>query len=104
MGPAAIWEIDPASADHRVYASGLRNPVGLAWEPETGALWVAVNERDELGGDLVPDYMTSVRDGAFYGWPFSYYGQHLDDRPTPRRPDLVAKATVPDLSLIHISE
>ena len=73
-GRAAIWEIDPATGTHRVFASGLRNPVGMAWEPETGALWAAVNERDELGSDLVPDYMTSVRDGAFYGWPYSYYG------------------------------
>jgi glucose/arabinose dehydrogenase len=96
---AAIFEVDPSTGAHRVFASGLRNPVGMAWEPETGALWVSVNERDELGSDLVPDYMTSVRDGAFYGWPFSYYGQHVDDRPTPRRPDLVAQATVPDYAL-----
>jgi glucose/arabinose dehydrogenase len=98
-GRAAIWEIDPKSGAHRVYASGLRNPVGLAWEAETGALWVAVNERDELGGDLVPDYMTAVRDGAFYGWPYSYYGQHVDDRVKPRRPDLVATAIPPDYAL-----
>jgi glucose/arabinose dehydrogenase len=71
----------------------------MAWEPETNALWVSVNERDELGSDLVPDYMTSVHDGAFYGWPFSYYGQHVDARPKPRRPDLVARATVPDYAL-----
>ena len=77
---------------HRVFASGLRNPVGMAWEPETGALWVAVNERDELGSDLVPDYMTSVRDGGFYGWPYSYYGSHVDTRVKPQRPDLVEKA------------
>ena len=96
---AAIFEVDPASGRHRVLASGLRNPVGMAWEPETNALWVSVNERDELGSDLVPDYMTAVRDGAFYGWPFSYYGQHVDARPKPRRPDLVAKATVPDYAL-----
>jgi glucose/arabinose dehydrogenase len=96
---AAIFEVDPSTGAHRVFASGLRNPVGMAWEPETDALWVSVNERDELGSDLVPDYMTSVRDGAFYGWPFSYYGQHVDDRPTPRRPDLVASATVPDYAL-----
>jgi glucose/arabinose dehydrogenase len=96
---AAIFEVDVTSGRHRVFASGLRNPVGMAWEPETGALWVSVNERDELGSDLVPDYMTSVRDGAFYGWPFSYYGQHVDARPKPRRPDLVAKATVPDYAL-----
>ena len=78
-------------AQHRVFASGLRNPVGMAWEPETGALWTAVNERDELGSDLVPDYMTSVRDGAFYGWPYSYFGQHVDTRVKPPRPDLVAQ-------------
>jgi glucose/arabinose dehydrogenase len=71
----------------------------MAWEPESGALWVAVNERDELGSDLVPDYMTAVHDGAFYGWPYSYYGQHVDKRPKPQRPDLVAKATAPDYAL-----
>jgi glucose/arabinose dehydrogenase len=98
-GRAAIWEIDPATGAHRVFASGLRNPVGMAWQPETGALWVAVNERDELGSDLVPDYMTSVRDGGFYGWPYSYYGQHIDDRVKPQRPDLVEKAIVPDYAL-----
>ena len=98
-GRAAIWEVDAATGRHRVFASGLRNPVGLAWEPDNGALWVAVNERDELGSDLVPDYMTSVRDGAFYGWPYSYYGQHVDTRPKPPRPDLVAKAVVPDYAL-----
>jgi glucose/arabinose dehydrogenase len=96
---AAIWEIDPATGRHRVFASGLRNPVGLAWEPERGALWVAVNERDELGSDLVPDYMTAVRDGGFYGWPYSYYGTHVDTRVNPRRPDLVARAIVPDYAL-----
>jgi glucose/arabinose dehydrogenase len=96
---AAILEVDPATGTHRVFASGLRNPVGMAWEPDRGALWVSVNERDELGSDLVPDYMTSVRDGAFYGWPFSYYGQHVDTRPDARRPDLVAKAVVPDYAL-----
>ncbi|MFL5620432.1 MAG: PQQ-dependent sugar dehydrogenase [Gemmatimonadaceae bacterium] len=96
---AAIFEVDLTSGRHRVFASGLRNPVGMAWEPETGALWASVNERDELGSDLVPDFMTAVRDGAFYGWPFSYYGQHPDYRPKPRRPDLVAKATVPDYAL-----
>ena len=98
-GRAAIWEIDARTGEHRIFASGLRNPVGLAWEPESGALWVAVNERDELGGDLVPDYMTAVRDGGFYGWPYSYYGQHVDDRVKPRRPDLVAAAIVPDYAL-----
>jgi glucose/arabinose dehydrogenase len=96
---AAIWEVDLATGRHRVFASGLRNPVGLAWEPETGALWVSVNERDELGSDLVPDYMTAVRDGAFYGWPYSYFGQHVDSRVKPRRPDLVARAVVPDYAL-----
>jgi hypothetical protein len=77
----------------------MRNPVGLAWEPETGALWVSVNERDELGSDLVPDYMTAVRDGGFYGWPYSYYGAHVDTRAKPQRPDLVATAIVPDYAL-----
>jgi glucose/arabinose dehydrogenase len=96
---AAIWEVDPATGSHRIFASGLRNPVGMAWEPEKGALWVAVNERDELGSDLVPDYMTAVHDGGFYGWPYSYYGQHVDTRPKPPRPDLVARALVPDYAL-----
>jgi glucose/arabinose dehydrogenase len=96
---AAVWEIDVRTGRHRVFASGLRNPVGLAWEPETGALWAAVNERDELGSDLVPDYITAVRDGGFYGWPYSYYGQHVDDRVKPPRPDLVARALVPDYAL-----
>jgi glucose/arabinose dehydrogenase len=96
---AAIWEVDPATGRHRLFATGLRNPVGLAWEPAKGQLWVAVNERDELGSDLVPDYMTSVRDGGFYGWPFSYYGKHLDLRPKPERPDLVERAIVPDFAL-----
>jgi len=94
-----VWEIDARTGSHRVFAFGLRNPVGLAWEPTTGALWTSVNERDELGSDLVPDYMTSVRDGGFYGWPFSYYGQHVDARVKPPRPDLVAKAIVPDYAL-----
>ena len=96
---ASIWEIDLRTGTHRIFASGLRNPVGMAWEPETGMLWVAVNERDELGGDLVPDYMTAVRDGGFYGWPYSYYGQHVDDRVEPQRPDLVAAAIWPDYAL-----
>jgi glucose/arabinose dehydrogenase len=96
---AAIWEVDIKSGTHRVFASGLRNPNGLAWEPHSGALWTVVNERDELGSDLVPDYMTSVRDGAFYGWPYSYFGQHLDERVTPQRPDLVATAIAPDYAL-----
>ena len=96
---AAILEIDPSTGSTRVFASGLRNPVGMAWEPSTGTLWTAVNERDELGSDLVPDYMTSVKDGGFYGWPYSYYGQHVDDRVQPQLPDLVAKALVPDYAL-----
>jgi len=96
---AAVWEVDPTTGKHRVFASGLRNPVGMAWEPVTGALWVAVNERDELGSDLVPDYMTAVRDGGFYGWPYSYFGQHVDSRVTPKRPDLVAAAIKPDYAL-----
>ncbi|HEU4879334.1 MAG TPA: PQQ-dependent sugar dehydrogenase, partial [Gemmatimonadaceae bacterium] len=96
---AAIWEIDVATGAHRVFASGLRNPVGMTWVPATGALWVAVNERDELGSDLVPDYMTSVRDGGFYGFPYSYFGKHVDKRVKPQRPDLVARAIVPDYAL-----
>jgi len=98
-GRAAIWEIDARSGEHRVFATGLRNANGLAWEPVSGALWTTVNERDELGDDLVPDYMTAVRDGAFYGWPYSYYGQHVDTRVTPQRPDLVATAIAPDYAL-----
>ncbi|HET6764948.1 MAG TPA: sorbosone dehydrogenase family protein, partial [Longimicrobiaceae bacterium] len=98
-GRAAIWEIDPRTGSHRVFAGGLRNPVGMAWQPESGALWTAVNERDELGSDLVPDYITSVRDGGFYGWPDSYYGGHVDSRVKPQRPDLVASAVVPDYAL-----
>jgi glucose/arabinose dehydrogenase len=98
-GRAAIWEIDAATGAHRVFASGLRNPVGIDWEPATRALWTAVNERDELGGDLVPDYMTSVRDGGFYGWPYSWFGTHVDPRVSPPRPDLVERAIVPDYAL-----
>jgi len=98
-GRAAILEVDPASGHSRLFASGLRNPNGLDWEPKTGALWTTVNERDELGNDLVPDYMTAVQDGAFYGWPYSYYGQHIDTRVKPQRPDLVARAVVPDYAL-----
>lgn len=98
-GRAAIHEIDLATGSSRIFASGLRNPNGLAWQPKSGALWTTVNERDEIGSDLVPDYMTSVKDGAFYGWPFSYYGQHVDVRVTPQNPDLVAKAIVPDYAL-----
>lgn len=96
---ASIWEIDRVSGTHRVFASGLRNPVGIGFEPESGALWTAVNERDELGSDLVPDYMTHVQDGAFYGWPYSYFGDHVDKRVKPARPDLVARAVVPDYAL-----
>ncbi|OGB25512.1 MAG: sorbosone dehydrogenase [Burkholderiales bacterium RIFCSPLOWO2_02_FULL_57_36] len=96
---AAVLEIDLASGNLRLFASGLRNPNGLAWQPQSGALWVAVNERDELGSDLVPDYMTSVKDGGFYGWPYSYFGSHVDERVKPQRPDLVAKALVPDYAL-----
>jgi len=96
---AAILEVDPATGKTRAFATGLRNPNGLGWQPESGALWTAVNERDELGNDLVPDYMTSVKDGAFYGWPYSYYGSHVDTRVSPQRPDLVARAIAPDYAL-----
>ncbi len=95
VGRAAIWQVNPATGAHRVFAGGLRNPNGMAWAPD-GMLWTAVNERDEIGSDLVPDYITSVRDGGFYGWPYSYYGQTVDERVKPPRPDLVAKATKPD--------
>lgn len=98
-GRAAIWEVDPNTGTQREFATGLRNPNGLDWNPATGDLWTVVNERDELGSDLVPDYLTSVRDGAFYGWPYSYFGQHVDARVQPQRPDLVAKAVVPDYAL-----
>lgn len=98
-GRAAIWEVDRATGNHRIFASGIRNPNGLAWEPTSGALWTAVNERDEIGSDLVPDYITSVKDGGFYGWPFSYYGQHVDVRVKPQNLDLVAKAIVPDYAV-----
>ncbi len=96
---AAVLEVDSATGATRVFASGLRNPVGLAWEPVSGALWAVVNERDELGSDLVPDYLTRVEAGAFYGWPYSYYGQHIDKRVEPQRPDLVAGARQPDYAL-----
>ncbi|ALK99083.1 sorbosone dehydrogenase [Massilia sp. WF1] len=99
QGRAAIWEYDIASGGHRIYASGLRNPNGLDFQPQTKALWTAVNERDELGNDLVPDYMTAVKDGAFYGWPYSYYGQHVDTRVEPQKPALVATAIPPDYAL-----
>jgi glucose/arabinose dehydrogenase len=96
---AAVLEIDRATGAKRLFASGLRNPNGPAWQPQSGALWVVVNERDEIGSDLVPDYMTSVQDGGFYGWPYSYYGQNVDARVQPPRPDLVAKAIKPDYAL-----
>lgn len=96
---AAVLEVDIASGQSRIYGSGLRNPVGIDWNPVSKELWVAVNERDELGDDLVPDYMTSVKDGAFYGWPYSYFGQNVDPRVKPPRPDLVAKVLMPDYAL-----
>ncbi|HBZ07081.1 sorbosone dehydrogenase family protein [Massilia sp.] len=96
---AAILEVDVKTGGTRLFASGLRNPNGMAWEPQTGALWTVVNERDEIGSDLVPDYLTSVQDGAFYGWPYSYYGQHVDERARPQRPEMVAKAIAPDYAL-----
>ncbi len=102
QGRAAIWEIDRATGAKRLFASGLRNPNGMAWMSAAGAppvLWTVANERDELGSDLVPDYLTSVRDGGFYGWPYSWYGQHVDSRAQPQRPDLVAQALVPDYAL-----
>ena len=98
-GRAAIWEVDRKTGSHRVFASGLRNPNGMGWAPDTGALWTVANERDEIGSDLVPDYLTSVKDGAFYGWPYSYYGQNVDVRVKPPRPELVAKAIAPDFAL-----
>ena len=98
-GRAAIWEVDAANGKHRLFATGLRNPNGLDWKPDDGALWTVVNERDELGNDLVPDYLTSVKDGAFYGWPYSYFGQNVDARVEPQRPDMVAKAVAPDYAL-----
>lgn len=96
---AGVLEIDLATGQHRVFASGLRNPNGISWNPDSGELWVAVNERDEIGSDLVPDYMTSVKDGGFYGWPYSYYGQNMDVRVKPQNPELVAKAIKPDYAL-----
>ena len=96
-GRAAVWQIDPASGAHRLFATGIRNPVGLDFQG--GQLFAVANERDELGSDLVPDYLTSVRDGAFYGWPWSYYGNHVDTRPDPPRPDMVARAIAPDYAL-----
>ena len=99
QGRAAIWRFNPQTGAGHVFASGLRNPIGLDFNPSNGALWTVVNERDEIGSDLVPDYMTSVRPGAFYGWPYSYYGQHVDVRVKPPRPDLVARAIKPDFAL-----
>ena len=96
---ADILEVDVATGASRIYASGIRNPTGLQWEPQTGKLWAVANERDEIGADLVPDYLTSVRDGGFYGWPYSYWGQHVDPRVKPQRPDLVAKAIRPDYAI-----
>jgi glucose/arabinose dehydrogenase len=96
---AAILEIDIKSGQSRVFAGGLRNPVGMAWNPQNGELWAVVNERDEIGSDLVPDYLTSVKEGGFYGWPYSYFGQHVDTRVKPERPELVAKAIAPDYAL-----
>ena len=96
---AAILEIDLASGQSRVFASGLRNPNGMAWQLDTGDLWTVVNERDELGSDLVPDYLTSVKENGFYGWPYSYWGRNVDSRVDPQRPDLVEKAIVPDYAL-----
>ena len=98
-GRAAIWQYEIATGKPRIFASGLRNPNGMAWQPASKVLWTAVNERDELGDELVPDYMTSVKDGGFYGWPYSYYGQHVDQRVKPPRPELVAKAIAPDYAL-----
>jgi glucose/arabinose dehydrogenase len=95
---AAIHEVDLATGTRRLFASGLRNPNGLGWAPD-GTLWTVVNERDEIGSDLVPDYLTSVKDGGFYGWPYSYYGQNVDVRVTPQQPELVAKAIAPDYAL-----
>jgi len=98
-GRAAIWEVDTKSGQKRLFASGLRNPNGMAWEPDTNVLWTVANERDEIGSDLVPDYLTSVKDGGFYGWPWSYYGGTVDARVQPQRPDMVAKAIAPDYAL-----
>lgn len=97
-GRACIYELDLASGNSRIFASGLRNPVGLAWEPQTGVLWTVVNERDGIGDETPPDYLTSVRDGGFYGWPYCYWGQTVDDR-VPQDPALVAKAVTPDYAL-----
>jgi glucose/arabinose dehydrogenase len=99
VGRATILELDIASGKSRIFASGLRNANGMAFEPNTGALWTVVNERDELGDDVPPDYLTSVKDGGFYGWPYSYWGNKVDTRVKPQRPDLVATAITPDYAL-----
>jgi len=99
LNRASVLQIDPQSHRVTIFATGLRNANGLSWQPDSKALWVVVNERDEIGSDLVPDYMTSVQKGGFYGWPYSYFGQHVDERPQPPRPDLVAKAIAPDYAL-----
>ena len=99
VGRAAIWEVDLKTSSHRIFASGLRNPNGMAWDKTSNTLFTVVNERDEIGSDLVPDYLTSVQDGGFYGWPYSYYGQHVDKRIQPQQEELVAKAIVPDYAL-----
>ena len=99
VGRAAIWEVDIATGTHRIFASGLRNPNGMAWDKKSNTLFTVVNERDEIGSDLVPDYLTSVQDGAFYGWPYSYYGQHIDERVKPQNPELVVKAIKPNYAL-----
>jgi glucose/arabinose dehydrogenase len=96
---AVIWEVDPATKASRIYVSGIRNPTALAFEPTSNMLWAVVNERDELGAELVPDYLTSVKEGAFYGWPYSYWGQHVDPRVHPQKPDLVKSAIAPDYGL-----
>jgi glucose/arabinose dehydrogenase len=98
-GRAAIWQIDLPGGEKRLYATGLRNPNGMAWEPSTGELWAVANERDELGDDLVPDYLTAVHQGAFYGWPYSYYGQHRDERVKPVASALPANTIAPDYAL-----
>src|SRR5690606_13343346 len=96
---AVVWEIDRQTGARRTIARGIRNPTALAIEPGTGQLWAVVNERDELGPDLVPDYLTAVRDGAFYGWPYSYWGQNIDPRVRPQKPELVKTAIAPDYAL-----
>ncbi|SAK98044.1 glucose/sorbosone dehydrogenase-like protein [Caballeronia temeraria] len=96
---ADVLEVDTASGASRIYAAGIRNPTGLQWEPTSGKLWAVANERDEIGADLVPDYLTSVKENAFYGWPYSYYGQHVDPRAQPQRPDLVGRAIAPDFAI-----